>query len=43
MNTVKYVGGLIFSVLVIMAIIYGIKKVSAKYNVPVVSTIAEGV
>lgn len=40
MGAAKYVFTLIVSVLIIMFIIYGIKKASAKYEIPVISKVA---
>lgn len=39
----KYVVHLFITTLLTMVCIYVIKKASAKYNIPVVKTIAEGV
>lgn len=39
----KYVLHLFVTTLLTMVMIYIIKKASAKYNIPVVKTIAEGV
>lgn len=37
------IGKFIISVLLIMVAIYGIKKLTQKYNIPVIGTIAEEV